>query len=146
MGGWEHSPLYLSGTGRAPQEIGLSGFCQRALVGIHNSVWVQWLYIGWIPRWGSLWMVFPSVSVPHFVSVSPPMGILFPLLRRIKLSTLRSSFLLCFMCSVNYILGIPSIWANIHLSVSAYHVYSFVIGLSHTEWYPPDPSICLRIS
>jgi hypothetical protein len=29
--------------------------------------------------WGNLWMAFPSVSVPHFVSVSPPIGILFPL-------------------------------------------------------------------
>jgi hypothetical protein len=27
-------------------------------------------------------MVIPSVSVPHFVSVTPSMGILFPLLRR----------------------------------------------------------------
>jgi len=25
------------------------------------------MYIGWIPRWGSLWMVFPSVSAPNFV-------------------------------------------------------------------------------
>jgi hypothetical protein len=29
------------------------------------------------------------------------------------------------------ILGILSIWANIHLSVSTYHVSSFVIGLPH---------------
>ena len=40
------------------------------------------------PRWGSLWMVMPSVSAPHFVSVTPPIGILFPLLRRTKVSTL----------------------------------------------------------
>jgi hypothetical protein len=33
--------------------------------------------MGWIPRWGSLWMVIPSVSVPYFVSVTPSMGILF---------------------------------------------------------------------
>jgi hypothetical protein len=25
--------------------------------------------MGWIPRWGSLWMAFPSVSAPHFVSL-----------------------------------------------------------------------------
>jgi hypothetical protein len=55
---------------------------------------------------------FPSVSAPHFVS--PPMGILFPLLRRTEVSILWSSFFLSFMWSVNCILGILSIWANIH--------------------------------
>jgi hypothetical protein len=40
--------------------------------------------MGWKPRWGSLWMVIPSVSAPHLVSVYPPVGILFPLLRRTK--------------------------------------------------------------
>ena len=82
--GWEHPPLHLSGTDRASQEIAISWytFCQQALVGIHNSIWVCWLYIEWIPRWGSLWMVFPSVSAPYFVSVSLPMSILFPLLRK----------------------------------------------------------------
>jgi hypothetical protein len=34
------------------------------------------------PEWGSLWMVDPSISAPNFVSVTPSMGILFPLLRR----------------------------------------------------------------
>ena len=61
-------------------------------------------------------------SLLHTVSVTPSMGILFPLLR-----------------------GILSFWANIHLSVSAYHVCSFVIGLVHSRRYPPDTSICLRI-
>jgi hypothetical protein len=51
------------------------------------------------------------------------MGILFPLLRRIL-----------------------SFWANIKLSVSAYHVCSFVIGLPYSRWYPPDPSIYQSIS
>ena len=41
-----------------------------------------------ITRRGSLWLAFPSVSAPHFVSVSPPMGILFPLLRRTEVSTI----------------------------------------------------------
>jgi hypothetical protein len=53
---------------------------------------------------------------------------------------------LSFMWSVNYILGIPSIGVNIHLSVSAYHVCSFVIGLLHSGWYFLVLSICLRIS
>jgi hypothetical protein len=49
------------------------------------------------------------------------MGVLLPLLRRIKLSTLWSSFL-SFMWFVNCILGILSFWANNHLSVITYHV------------------------
>ena len=44
--------------------------------------------MGWIPRWGNLSMDFPSVSAPHFVSVTPLMVILFLLLRTIKISTL----------------------------------------------------------
>jgi hypothetical protein len=131
MDGCEHPLLYLSGTGRASQETAISGSCQQAFVGIHNSVWFWWLFMGWIPGWGSLWMVIPSVSASYFVFVTPSMGILFPLLRRIEVSTLWSSFLLSFMCFANCILGILSFWANIHLSASAYHVCSFVIGLPH---------------
>ena len=37
---------------------------------------------GMDPKWGSLWMVLPFVSALNFVSVTPPMGILFPILRR----------------------------------------------------------------
>ena len=44
---------------------------QQALPGICNSVGVWQLYVGWIPRWGSLWMAFPSVSAPLFVPVFP---------------------------------------------------------------------------
>jgi hypothetical protein len=33
------------------------------------------------------------------------------------------------LCFANCILGILSLWANIHLSVSAYQVTSFMIGL-----------------
>jgi hypothetical protein len=128
----DHPFLYLSGTGRATQETDISGSCQQALVGFHNSVWVWWLFMGWIPSWGSLWMVIPSVSAPHFVSVTPSVGILFLLLRRIEVYTLWSSFFLSFMCFANCILSIANFWANIHLSVSAYHVCSFVIGLPHS--------------
>jgi hypothetical protein len=72
----------------------------------------------------------PSVSALNFVT--PSTGILFPTLRRSEVFTLWSSFFLSFMWFVNCILGIQSFWANIHLSVSAYHVSSFVIGLSHS--------------
>ena len=47
-----------------------------------------------------------------------------------QVSILWSSFFLSFMCFANYILGILSFWANKNLSVSAYHVSSFVIGFS----------------
>jgi hypothetical protein len=90
-------------------------------------------------------MVFPSVSAPHFVSVSPPMGILFPLLRWTEVAILWTSFFLSFMSSVNCSLGIPSFRANTYLAVSAYHVCSFVIELSHSGYFLV-PSICLRIS
>jgi len=64
--GCEHTPLYLSCSVRACQEIAISGSCQHAFLGICNTVWVWCLYMGCIPRWGSLWMTFPSVSAPHF--------------------------------------------------------------------------------
>jgi hypothetical protein len=59
------------------------------------------------------------------------MGILFPILRRNEVSTLWSSFFLSFTCFANGILGI----ANIPLSVTAYHVCSFVIEFPHSGWY-----------
>ena len=42
-------------------------------------------------------MVHPFVSAPNFVSVTPSMDILFPILRRNKVSTLWSSCFLSFM-------------------------------------------------
>ena len=93
----EHPLLYLPGTGIASQETAISGSCQQNLAGICNSVWVWWLFMGWIPGWGSLWMVLPSISAPNFVSVISSMGILFPILRRNKVSTLWSFFFLSFM-------------------------------------------------
>jgi hypothetical protein len=45
--------------------------------------------MGWIPKRGGLWMVILSVSALNFVSVDRSfMGILFPLLRKIEVSTL----------------------------------------------------------
>ena len=102
----EHPLLCFSGTGRAYQETAISGSCQQALVGIHDSVWV---FMVWMLRWCSLWMVIPSVSATHFVSVMHPMGILFPLLRSIGVSTLWFSFFLSFMWFVNFILVVLSI-------------------------------------
>jgi hypothetical protein len=40
---------------------------QHGLLGISNTVWVWCLQMGWIPRWGSLCITFPSVSAPLLV-------------------------------------------------------------------------------
>jgi hypothetical protein len=49
-------------------------------------------------------MVHPFISAPNFVFVTPSMSVLFPVLRRGKVSTLWSSFFLCFSCFENCIL------------------------------------------
>jgi hypothetical protein len=87
--------------------------------------------MGWIPGWGSLWIVHPFVLAPNFVSVTPSMGVLFPILRRNEVFTRWSSLFLIFLSFANCILGILSFWANMHLSVSTYLMTSFVIGLPH---------------
>jgi hypothetical protein len=46
------------------------------------------LIMGWIPGYGSLYIVHPFISAPNFVSVTPSMGVLFPNLRRGIVSTL----------------------------------------------------------
>jgi hypothetical protein len=79
MDGCKHPLLYLSGTGRVSQETTILGSRQQALIGIHNSVRFWWLYMEWIPRWGSLWMVIPSVSASLFIPEITFMDILFPL-------------------------------------------------------------------
>jgi hypothetical protein len=87
--------------------------------------------MGWIPRWGSLSIVHPFVLAPNFDSVTPFIGILFPILRRNEVSTHWSSIFLIFLCFTNCILGVLCFWAKIHLSVSVYLMTSFVIGLPH---------------
>jgi hypothetical protein len=51
MSGCVFLSLFWSGFGSASQETAISGSSQQALVGIHNSVWVCCLHVGWIPRW-----------------------------------------------------------------------------------------------
>jgi hypothetical protein len=87
--------------------------------------------MGWIHRWGSLCIVHPFVLSPNSVSVTTFMGILFPILRRNEVSTRWSSLVLTFLCFANCILGVLCFWANIHLSVSAYLMTSFVIEIPH---------------
>ena len=93
----EHPLLYLPGTVIASYETAIPGSLQQNLAGICNSVWVWWLIMGWIPRWSSLWIVPPFVLAPNFVSVTPFMGILFPILRRDKVPTLWTSLFWSFM-------------------------------------------------
>jgi hypothetical protein len=69
------------GTGIASHKTAISGSFQQNLAGICNSVLVWWLITGWIPGSGSLWMVHPFVLAPNFVSVTPTMVVLFPILR-----------------------------------------------------------------
>ena len=66
--GSEYLHLYWSSAGRASQGIAIPGFCQQALLVIINRVVIWCLHVGWNPRWGGLWMTFPSVSAPVFVS------------------------------------------------------------------------------
>ena len=127
----EHPLMCLLGPGIVSQETAISGSFQQNLAGICNSVCVWWLIISWTPGWGSLWMVHPFILAPNFVSATPSMDILFPILGRNEVSTSWSSFLI-FLCFGSCILGILGFWANIHLSVSAYQVTSFVIGLPHS--------------
>ena len=129
----EHPLLYLPGTGIASYETTITGSLQQKLSGICSSVWAWWLTMGWIPRWGSLWIVHPFILAPNFVSVTPFMGILFQILRKNEISTRWSSFFLIFLCFANCILYILSFWANIHLSLSVYQVSYFVIGLPHSR-------------
>jgi hypothetical protein len=143
---YEHPLLCLPGTGITSQDTAISGFFQHNHAGICNSVWVWWLIMGWTPSWGTLWMVQHFVLAPNFVSVTPSMGILFPILGRNEVSMHWPSFFLIFLCFANCILGILNFWANIHLSVSAYYVTSFLIGLPHSGKYSLDTSFCLRIS
>jgi hypothetical protein len=97
----EHPLLYLPGTGIASQETAISGSLQQNLVDICNSVCIWWLIKVWIPRWGSLCMILPSISALNFVSITPSMGILFPILRRNEevRKILWSSFFLSFKAS-----------------------------------------------
>jgi hypothetical protein len=69
------------------------------------------------PLFTSSPLFLPSTPHPLFLLI-----ILFLLLRRTEAYTFWSSFLLSFMWSVSYIMGIPCSLPNIYLSMSIYHV------------------------
>jgi hypothetical protein len=130
----DHPLMCLLGPGILSEETAISGSFQQNLASVCNGVSIWKLIMGWFPRYGSLLMVDLFVTAPNFVSVIASMGVLFPMLRKDKMSTLWSPFFLSYMCLANciIILGILNFWANIHLSMGTYHVSSFVIGLPHS--------------
>ena len=94
----EHPLLCLLGPSIVSQETTISGAFRQILASVCNSVSVWKLIMGCIPRYGSLYMVHLFLSALNFISVTPSIGILFPILRRCKVSTLWSLFFLSFMC------------------------------------------------
>ena len=86
MNDYEHPPLYLPGTGRGPQETAISGSLLASTIvsGFGDCLWDgKQGGGGFLNKFGSLWVIIPSVSARHLVSVTPSMGILIPNLRRI---------------------------------------------------------------
>ena len=77
-------------------------------------------------------MVISSVSTPHLVSVTSSMGVLFPPSKMDRSIHTMVFLLFEFHVVCELYLGYSELlgfWANIHLSVNAYHMCSFVIGL-----------------
>jgi hypothetical protein len=93
------------------QRQSLSGDIYIRLLSASTTIVSGFMYCIWDESPGGHWMTFPSVSAPYFVSVSPSMGILIPLLRRTEVFPLRSSLILCLRLSVNCMLDIPNFWA-----------------------------------
>jgi hypothetical protein len=59
----EHPLLYLPDTGIASYETVITGSLQQNLAGICSSVWVWWMIMGWIPRWGRLWILNVAIAI-----------------------------------------------------------------------------------
>jgi hypothetical protein len=125
----EHPLLCLPGTGLASQETAVTGSLQQNLAGVFNSVNLVADY-GMDPRVGQS-LDGPSFHLSSKLCLCNSFhGCFVPYSK--KEQSVHTLFFLSFMCFANYILDILSFWANIHLSVSAYHVSSFVIGLPHS--------------
>ena len=60
----EHPLLCLLGPGIVSQETAVSGSFQQNLASVCNGVSVWKLIMGWIPGYGSLYMVHPFVTAP----------------------------------------------------------------------------------
>ena len=95
---WEECGKGLEGCVLDKSKNGIRGAPWKILVQVQKHMEADY---GVDPQiWQSL--DGPSfVSAPNFVSVTPSMGVLFPILRRGKVSTLWSSFFLSCMCLAN---------------------------------------------
>ena len=128
----EHPLLYLPGTGLASHETAISGSFQQNLAGMCNSVCIWWLIMGWIPGWGSLWLLHPFVLALNFVSVTPFMGILFLILGKNEVSMSWSSFLI-FLCFARVLL---SVFASIFIREICLKYCLFVASLCGlSKWF-----------
>ena len=87
-------------------------------------------------------MVHPFVTAPNFVSVTPSMGVLFPFLRKGKVSTLWSSFFLNFMRLASCILylGYPKFLGYYPL-ISEYILCELERAISRFIWNNKKPRI-----
>jgi len=103
----------------------------QALVSLHFlasailSGFSSYMCMSQIPRWDRLWVAIPSVSALNLVSISPPMNIFVPpSTKDWSIHTLVILYL-SFMWFMDCILGDPSFWADIYLSMSVYLVCVF---------------------
>ena len=101
--------MYLSCTSRASQVTAISYIQLQSAKYLCASIILTgfvmgWISMGWITRWGSLWMVFPSVCAPHFVS--PSVGVYSPSKKNQRIHTLFV-LLLEYHWICEFVLGIP---------------------------------------
>ena len=60
---YEHTLLYLPGTGISSHEIAISGSFQQNLAGMCNGVFVWWVIMGWIPQVRQ-WILAQKLRIP----------------------------------------------------------------------------------
>jgi hypothetical protein len=78
-----------------------------------SSVWVWWLFMEWIPKWVSLWMVISFRFCSEYCFCNSFHGYFVPQSKK-ELSIHTLVFLiLSVICCANCIFGILSFWANI---------------------------------
>ena len=104
---------WLPGSGRASHEKAISGSSQQALHGIHNSVWVWWLYMDGSPGWAVFGWPFLQSLLHHISSHE----YFFPILRRTEASTL----------------DLPSSWASCDLWIESWVFCAFEL-ISTYQW------------
>jgi hypothetical protein len=124
-----HPLLYLPGTGIATQERAISGSCQQKLFRTCSSVWVWRLYMEWIPRWGSLWMVLPSISASELCLCNSFLGYFVPHSSNFCvcniLTTLCQHWITENIYYFSLYLNFEKLWRFSRLSHEHHHSFSF---------------------